>query len=150
MGQAWLLDAMQMKPLGSTEITDDRGSDMDKCEKGSLVCREMGPRDAETDPRLDMALRTDRHARKAMLDVMLENGISCALGTQIAEQVNHQCPHSNDRSDACLPPCEAFVNTEEASKIGPSDSIGCHGHIVRDCKEWHHRVLQRLQGDSGY
>ena len=121
------------------------------CEEESLVCRGMGPRDAETDMDMDvdmdtdtdtdMALRTDRHARKAMLDVVLEGGISCALGTQIAEQVNHQCPHSSDRSDACLPPCEAFVNMEEASEIGPSDSIGCHGHIVRDCKVWHHRVL---------
>jgi len=57
----------------------------------------------------------DRHARMQLLDVMLENGINRALGTQIAEQVNHQCRYSNDRSDARLPPCKAFVNVEEAS-----------------------------------
>jgi len=114
------------------------------------MCREMSSRDAETDPDMHLLLCTNRHARKALLDTMLENGISCALGTQIAEQVNHQYPYSSDRSEACQPSCEAFVSVEEASKIGPSDSIGDHGHIVRDCKEWHHRVLQRLQGGSGY
>ena len=62
-----------------------------------------------------MRLRTDRHARMQLLDVMLENGINRALGTQTAEQVNHQCRYSNDRSDARLPPCKAFVNVEEAS-----------------------------------
>jgi len=141
-------------PQSRIEITDDSGRDLDKCAEGSLMCREMSPRDAETDPDMHMLLCTNRHARKALLDAMLENGISCALGIQIAEQVNHQCPYSSDRSEACQPPCEAFVNMdmdmEEASKIGPSDSIEDHGHLVRDCKEWHHRVLQRLQGGSGY
>ena len=98
------------KPSDSTEITDDRGSDLDKCAEGSLLYREE-PRDAgtdmdvdtDTDTDLDMALRTDRHARMQQLSVMLEDGTSCVRGTQIAEQVKYQCPHSSDRSDASLP-----------------------------------------------
>ena len=66
---------------------DDRGSDLDKCAEGSLMCREE-PQDAGTDPYLHMLFRTDRHAKKALLYYMLENGISCAPGIQIAKQVN--------------------------------------------------------------
>ena len=90
-GQAWLLDVMQMKPSDPTAYTYDRGKCWTNAQRALLLCREMDPEHAETDPFLDMLLRSPLggHTRERLLDIMLQRGISSVLGTQFAEQVHY-------------------------------------------------------------